>query len=83
MWYSVLRAEISVADKLIRAGSIYQVKKYTKDMILFIPQEGQSAKSAGEFKLPMGLARSLFTKPTQQFNDAVEESFMQSEANYC
>ena len=83
MWYTVLRTELQWAGVLIRAGSIYQAKKYTENVILFIPCEGQSAKLAGRFKLPAAQARVMFTKPTKEFSDAVEESIMQCEANYC
>ena len=83
MWYTVLRTELQWAGVLIRAGSIYQAKKYTENVILFLPQEGHSAKLAGRFKLPVSQARVMFTKPTKSFGDAVEESIMQCEANYC
>ena len=83
MWYSVLRTEMSVASNVIKAGSIYEVKKYNDKLILCIPTEGESAKRAGQFKTTIKEARTIFTRPTRDFNDAVEESFMQCEANYC
>lgn len=87
MWYSVLRHELAVpvvpGVKMIRAGSIFNVKKYTEDTILCIPVEGYSAKEVGEFKLPVRHARAFLTTPTKEFNSAVEEAIMQCEANYC
>lgn len=89
MWYAVLTREITLQDKfigqahLIRAGSIYQVQKYSQDEIHAIPVEGVSAKQFGKLTLTPAQARTIFTRPTRDFDNAVEESIMQSEANYC
>ena len=85
MWYAVLRRELPVplTTKRIRAGSIYHVRKYNDQYVLCTPVEGESAKVFGDIKVPTTEARTIFTRPTRDFNDAVEESFMQCEANYC
>ena len=79
MWYAVLRREF----KDVRAGSIYAVKKYDNHQIICIPVEGASAVRTGRLTLTVEMCRTLFTRPTRDFNDAVEESFVQCEANYC
>lgn len=79
MWYAVLRREF----KQIRAGSIYAVKKYDDQQVVCVPVEGTSAKQVGQLTLTVDMCRTFFTRPTKDFNDAIEESFMQSEANYC
>ena len=85
MWYAVLRRELPIplTTKKIRAGSIYHVRKYNDQLILCSPVGGESAKQFGDIKIPTNDARTFFTRPTNDFNDAVEESFMQCEANYC
>lgn len=83
MWYAVTRYEVSYNNSIVRAGSIYQVRRDRKDNIVAVPMEGASAIKCGKFVLTQGQARDMFTKPTKSFNDAVEESIMQCEANYC
>lgn len=83
MWYTVLNREITIQDKTIRAGSIYRVVRHSQDEIHAHPLEGSSALQCGRLTITPLQARTIFTRPTKDFNDAVEESFMQSEANYC
>ena len=84
MWYSVLRCEHTIPNiETVRAGSIYRVQRYTDEIVLCTPVEGMSAQKAGPFKISAAKARQVFTRPTQSFSDAVEESIMQCEANYC
>lgn len=88
MWYTVLNQELSLRDEFegnyhkIKAGSIYAVRKHGSG-ILAKPIEGITAKSFGSIELTTEEARRVFTKPTTSFSDAIEESIMQSEANYC
>lgn len=79
-WYAVLNRELNCS---IRAGSIYRVVRYSEDQVHAIPVEGTSAKHFGKLFLTPTEARTIFTRPTKDFNDAVEQSFLQSEANYC
>jgi len=88
MWYAVLNQELNLKDEFegkphkVQAGSIYAVRKYAND-VLAKPVEGMSAKAFGPIELTRAEARRVFTKPTMSFSDAIEQSIMQCEANYC
>lgn len=96
MWYTVLVKDSELTTSIsfdpvqlvsYNAGSVFSAKAISSEMVrldlLNLDDDG-SIKRPGEFVvLTKEECKQLFTKPTQSFFDAVEESVMVCEAAYC
>lgn len=82
-YYAVLTSE----QFGTRAGSIFIVKKTHNEMVegyrCDIDKNGQVVQQKSRIVITKKVARKIFTTPTKDWNSALEESFMQCEANYC
>lgn len=81
IWYSVMKTEHKVATSgdTLMAGVVLKVAKSTDGLV----SATQCFGAKKTYYFTPAQCRMLMTKPTQDLDSAMEESFMQSEANYC
>lgn len=81
IWYSVTKTEHKLphGGTLMAAGVVFKVAKFS-DMLV---QCTQCFGPKNTYYFTPEQCRMLMTKPTVDFDAVMEESFMQSEANYC
>lgn len=81
IWYSVMKTEhiLPHGGSTLMAGAVFKVAKFSDCLVSVTQLFG--AKSTYYFTPEQ--CRMLMTTPTQDLDDAMEQSFLQSEANYC
>ena len=81
IWYSVMKIEhkIATSGDTLMAGVVLKVAK-TSDGLISATQCFGAKKS---YTFTADQCRKMMTRPTVDLDSAMEESFMQSEANYC
>ena len=81
IWYSVMKTEhkIATSGDILMAGVVLKVAKMSDGLISATQCFG--AKKSYTFTVEQ--CRKMMTRPTVDLDSAMEESFMQSEANYC
>ena len=81
IWYSVMKTEHKLAQggDTLMAGVVFRVAKFS-DLLVQCTQVFGAKKT---YYFTPEQCRMLMTKPAVDFDSVMEESFMQSEANYC
>lgn len=81
IWYSVMKTEHKLAQgsDVLMAGVVLKVAKLS-DGSISCKQVFGAKKS---YTFTAEFCRQYMTRPTVDLDSAMEESFMQSEANYC
>ena len=81
IWYSVMKSEHRLADtgEILMAGVVLKVAKMA-DGLISCKQVFGAKKS---YTFTAEFCRQYMTRPTVDLDSVMEESFMQSEANYC
>lgn len=96
MYYAVLRKDIKIKCRngvlTLKTGGVYQVAKTHDGAVKYRTIDtlgfGDALDTYGEpygpwYDMSVTEAREHFTKPMQELNDAIEESFLVCEAAYC
>lgn len=85
MWYTVLHSTAFDQDGY-KAGTIYNCvyRPNIKKVAMYkINQKDDTLEQTASFVISREVARQYFSAPTESFLDAMEQSFMVSEAAYC
>ena len=80
MWYAVTKREHRTSNgDYIMAGVVFAVSKSTHGLVKCTHVHGVPKT----YMFRKATCKDIFTKPVRDLDSAIEESFMQSEANYC
>lgn len=95
MWYTVLREEVKLStsyrnqpglrEVLYKAGTVMSATKRENDLVRLDRMKGpdEFVDSSEFIIMTTNECKEYLTKPTKDFDDAIEESFMVCEAAYC
>lgn len=95
MWYTVLKEEVKLStsfkdvsglrEVLYKAGTVMSATKRENNLVRLDRMNGpdEFADSSEFILMTTNECKEYLTKPTRDFDDAIEESFMICESVYC